>query len=91
MPHLTDSLFILLLMAPSTCLEGGGFYYFTGAACTLSCAPVVLFTRGCVCAVAILTVKILAMAEHMKIHRKDFSSRLCAPARCSTFTIHSEQ
>ena len=28
------------------------------------------------CAVAILTVRILAMAEHMKAHRKDFSSRL---------------
>ncbi|CAL5222270.1 g4609 [Coccomyxa viridis] len=26
--------------------------------------------------VAILTVRILAMAEHMKVHRKDFSSRL---------------
>ena len=64
---------------------------FTGAACALSCAPVMYFMRGCVCAVAILTVKILAMAEHMKVHRKDFSSRLCAPARCSTLTILSEQ
>ena len=29
----------------------------------------------CCCAVAVLTAKIKAMAEHMKVHRKDYHSR----------------
>ena len=41
-----------------------------------SCACCLSLKLASLCAVAILTVRILAMAEHMKVHRKDFSSRL---------------
>ena len=44
--------------------------------CSASPSHVVYLKQDFVCAVAILTVRILAMAEHMKVHRKDFSSRL---------------